>query len=125
MKQADTLLNAGQSYAAWEIVAKTFQRFPDDVPLSTKYADLATEVAEFVRALKKANGLEEEQKGSSLAWYLSARRYYPQSDFAQKGIDRLVNDILPDEAEVSLPPVGDDAPFFPVENETDSSVSFP
>ncbi|NNE90716.1 MAG: hypothetical protein HKN23_03635 [Verrucomicrobiales bacterium] len=98
MKQADTLLNAGQSYAAWEIVEETFQQFPDDVPLSAKRSDLSTEVAEFVRALKTAENLEENQKGSSLTWYLAARRYYPQSKFAKDGIDRLVNEILPDES---------------------------
>ncbi len=113
MKQADTLMNAGQSHAAWEIVEKAFQRFPDDVPLSSKRSDLSTEVAEFVRALKTAENLEEAQKGSSLAWYLAARRYYPQSDFAKQGIDRLVNEILPDDAapqaSASLPPLPDPA----------------
>ena len=128
MKQADTLMNAGQSYAAWEIVEKTFQRFPDDVQLSSKRSDLSTEVAEFVNALKNARNLEENQKGSSLAWYLSARRYYPQSDYAKQGIDRLVNEILPDDAASSIPPSSSpntDLPPLPENGGTSASVTFP
>ncbi len=97
MKQADTLKKAGNEYAAWEIVERSFQKFPDDVPLSTKRSDLATGVASFVRALKNGENLEtRKQFGSSLAWYLSARRMFPQSEFAQEGIARLVDHILPE-----------------------------
>jgi len=102
LKQAETLEQAGNAHAAWELVEKTFQRFPDDVPLSAKRSDLATGVAPFAKALKTAENLEERQQyGSSLAWYLSARRIYPQSEFAEDGIDRLVDHILPEEDDVS------------------------
>ncbi|MDF1755036.1 MAG: hypothetical protein P1U89_19765 [Verrucomicrobiales bacterium] len=98
LKQAETLKNAGNGYAAWEIVEKTFRKFPDDVALSAKRSDYATDVAEFVKALKKAQNLEERgQRGSSLAWFLSARRIYPQSENAAEGIKRLVDDILPED----------------------------
>ncbi len=98
MKQADTLAKAGNSHAAWEIVEKTFQRFPDDVALSAKRSDLATEVAPFAKALTSAGNLEQrKQYGSSLAWFLAARRIYPQSEFADEGIKRLVDHILPEE----------------------------
>ncbi len=108
MKQADTLAKAGNNHAAWEIVEKTFQRFPDDVALSAKRSDLATDVAPFVKALKSAENQEQrKQYGSGLAWFLSARQIYPQSEFASEGIKRLVDQILPEEgASVSL---GDDA----------------
>lgn len=97
LKQAETLKNAGNGYAAWEIVEKTFQKFPDDVALSAKRSDYATDVADFVTALKKAETLEDRgQKGSSLAWFLSARRIYPQSENAASGIKRLVDAIMPD-----------------------------
>jgi hypothetical protein len=98
MKQADTLAKAGNNYAAWEIVEKTFQRFPDDVALSAKRSDLATDVAPFVRALKNAENQENRRQfGSSLAWFLSARQIYAQSEFAEEGIRRLIDNILPEE----------------------------
>jgi hypothetical protein len=98
MKQADALAKGGNAYGAWEIVERMFKRFPDDQPLGTKRSNLATSVAEFVGALKKAENLEERnQAGSSLAWYLKSRKIYPNSTFAQEGIGRLVDRILPDE----------------------------
>lgn len=98
LKQAEALSKGGNRYGAWEIVEKVFKRFPDDQPLGTKRSDLATDVAEFVGALKKAENLEERnQSGSSLAWYLKSRKLYPNSTFAQEGIGRLVDRILPDE----------------------------
>ena len=61
-------------------------------------SDLATDVAEFVSALKNAERLEERrQNGSSLAWYLKARKMYPHSVFAKRGIGRLVDEILPND----------------------------
>lgn len=97
MKQADTLAKAGNNFAAWEIVEKTFERFPDDVTLSAKRSDLATDVAPFVKALKNAENQENrKQFGSGLAWFLSARQIYPQSEFAEEGIKRLIDQILPE-----------------------------
>lgn len=98
MKQSDTLKKAGNNYAAWEIVEKTFQKFPDDVALSAKRSDLSTDVAPFVKALKTAENLERrKQYGSGLAWFLNARQIYPQSEFADEGIGRLIDRILPEE----------------------------
>ncbi len=105
LKQAETLKKSGNPHAAWEIVEKTFKKFPDDVPLSSKRSDLSTDVAEFVKALKKAENLEaRSQKGSSLTWFLSARQIYPQSEYASDGIKRLSDAILPEEAESSDEP---------------------
>jgi hypothetical protein len=98
IKQADTLAKAGNNHAAWEIVEKTFHRFPDDVSLSAKRSDLATDVAPFVKALKNAENQENrKQYGSGLAWFLSARQLYPQSEFVEEGIKRLIDNILPEE----------------------------
>ncbi|MEM9016103.1 MAG: hypothetical protein AAGC68_03755, partial [Verrucomicrobiota bacterium] len=102
MKQAETLNKAGNSHAAWEIVERTFQKFPDDVTLSAKRSDLSTDVAPFVKALKNAENLEaRNQFGSSLTWFLSARQIYPQSEFAQEGIQRVIDQILPEDGSVS------------------------
>ena len=97
MKQSETLSKAGNAHAAWEIVERTFQKFPDDVILSSKRSDLATDVATFVKALKNAENLENrKQFGSSLTWFLSARQIYPQSEFATDGIQRVIDEILPE-----------------------------
>lgn len=98
LKQAETLKKAGNDHAAWEIVEQTFQKFPDDVDLSAKRSDLATDVATFVKALKNGENQEaREQHGSSLAWFLTARQIYPQSEFVGDGIQRLIDHILPEE----------------------------
>jgi len=99
MKQAETLQKAGNPHAAWEIVEDIFKRFPDDVSLSAKRSDLSTDVAPFVKALKTAENLEaRRQYGSGLAWFLSARQIYPQSEVASEGIQRLVEQILPEDS---------------------------
>lgn len=99
MQQADALAKGGNPYAAWETIEQVFQKFPDDSPLGTVRSDLATDVAEFVSTLKTAESLESRgQTGSSLAWFLKSRKIYPNSLFAREGIERLVDQILPDQA---------------------------
>ena len=52
---------------------------------------------DFVRTLRTAEKLGEKGViGSSLAWYLKARKLYPASDFAEEGINRLVKEVLPE-----------------------------
>ena len=55
------------------------------------------EAAEFVRTLRGAQDLEKKDLlGSSLSWYLKAKKLYPGSSFAGDGIDRLVKKIVPE-----------------------------
>ena len=76
-------------------------------------SDLATDVAEFVSSLKKAERLEErDQNGSSLAWYLKARKMYPNSVFAKRGIGRLVDEILPNDGAADSSEEGGDSGSF-------------
>jgi len=50
-----------------------------------------------VRTLRSAQDMEKrDQVGSSLAWYLKAKKIYPQSDFAGDGIERLAKAIVPE-----------------------------
>ena len=57
---------------------------------------LTTSVGAFVSTLEKAKQLEQNnQLGSSLAWYLKARRTYPHSTVAETGINRLLDKMLP------------------------------
>jgi hypothetical protein len=33
-----------------------------------------------------------------MAWFLKAQNIYPQSELAKSGVERLLNEILPDES---------------------------
>jgi len=90
----------GQNYAAWEQLAELREEFPDDPKLGRELELLAPKVADFTRALDRANQLEKRtppRTGSALSWYLKARDIHPQSKFAEEGVRRLVRDILPPE----------------------------
>ncbi len=96
MIQAGEIEKRGDFAGAWETLEKIYEQFPDDSKLNQMRANLTTEAADFVRTLRTGQKLEEKGEiGSSLAWYLKARKLYPASDFAQAGIDRLVKQALP------------------------------
>ncbi len=98
LAKASEFSKMGQSYAAYEQLAKLREEFPDDPLLGRELEQLAPDVADFTKALNRARELEERrdvQIGSALSWYLKARAIYPSSEMAQTGIDRLVGDILP------------------------------
>ena len=57
------------------------------------------DAAEFAHALERAESLEsKEQYGTSIAWFLKAKRIYPESSFAREGIARNSAAILPEKA---------------------------
>ena len=86
----------GDYAGAWEGIERMSKQFPDDTKLNELRANLTTEAAEFVRSIRTAQQLEQkDQIGSSLAWYLKAQKLYPPSEFAQEGIQRLVQKIVP------------------------------
>ena len=90
----------GQNYGAWEQLAEIREQFPDDPKLGRELELLAPKVADFTLALDKARQFENrspKQSGSSLSWYLKAKSIHPQSDQAEKGIQRLLDEILPEE----------------------------
>jgi hypothetical protein len=89
----------GQDYAAWEQLAALRKEFPDDPKLGGELERLAPDVADFTKALNKARDFEErkdQQVGSALSWYLKARSIYPRSDMAEAGIQRMLEEILPE-----------------------------
>ena len=95
--QANAMAQQSNFAGAWESVEKISSQYPDDNKLSQTRANLTTQAADFVRTLRSAQDLErKEQIGSSLAWYLKAKKLYPGSEFAGDGVDRLVKKILPD-----------------------------
>jgi hypothetical protein len=96
MIQAKEMAKQGDYAGAWEVAEKTFEKFPDDSKLNEMRADLTTQAADFVRTIRNAQDLEQkDQIGSSLAWYLKAQKIYPSSEFAQDGIHRLTEKVMP------------------------------
>ncbi len=100
--KANEFSNMGQDYAAYEQLAKVRERFPDDPKLGRELELLAPKVADFTKAINKAQQLEKrmpKQTGSAFAWYLRAQKVFPQSTIADEGINRLLQEILPDGGE--------------------------
>ena len=95
--KAREISQRGDPAGAWESVQAAQKEFPDDSELNQLRADLTTQASEFVQSLNQAGDLEKKgQPGSSLAWYLKARKKYPASQLAKEGIQRLSGQILPD-----------------------------
>ncbi len=95
--RAQEVEKRGDFAGAWESAERAFQQFPNDNKLNQVRANLTTQAAEFVRALRRAQELESKgQPGSALAWFLKAQQEYPASEFAREGITRINTQILPD-----------------------------
>lgn len=98
--KASEFSKAGQKEAAWEQLAEIRKDFPDDPKLGSELERLAPDVADFTKALMTAREFEErrdKQVGSALSWYLKARSIYPRSEMAEQGIERMLEQILPDD----------------------------
>jgi hypothetical protein len=93
--KSQSLVDAGQSYAAWEAIFETQNKYYDDPKIANAKAQLIGQVGNFTNSLTKAKKLEEggasPQTGSALSWYLKARDIYPQSKMAKEGIERIVS----------------------------------
>jgi hypothetical protein len=97
--KANEFSKMGQDYAAWEQLAVVREKFPDDPKLGRELELLAPKVADFTKALDRARQFESRtprQTGSAMAWYLKAQKIHPRSDFAEQGVQRLLQEILPD-----------------------------
>lgn len=102
--KANEFSKMGQDYAAWEQLAELRETFPDDPKLGREMEQLAPKVADFTKALDRARqfeGRNPQQTGSAMAWYLKARQIYPRSSMADAGIQRMLNQVLPDSAPAS------------------------
>ena len=102
--KASEFSKVGQDYAAWEQLAELREEFPDDPKLGRELELLAPKVADFTKALDRARQFEKRtpvQTGSALSWYLKARSIYPQSNLAETGAKRLVQEILPPDGGMS------------------------
>ncbi|HSI83103.1 MAG: hypothetical protein ACAI35_05510 [Candidatus Methylacidiphilales bacterium] len=97
--RAQELAKRDQYAGAWESVDRIAEQYPDDLKLAQVRADYTTRAAEFVNCIRRAQDLEKKKQfGSSLTWFLKARRLCPTSEFAKEGIDRIVNELMPTEA---------------------------
>lgn len=100
MEASQMLSDRGDRYGAWEQIMSLIEDYPDDQEANKLAVTLTKQVGEFVSTLEKAKRLEDNnQVGSSLAWYLKARRTYPHSNIAKKGINRLLDKMLPEDEE--------------------------
>ncbi len=105
--KANEFSKMGQDYAAWEQLALVREKFPDDPKLGRELELLAPKVADFTKALDRARQFEKrtpKQTGSAMAWYLKAQKIYPQSELAEQGVQRLLDEILPEDG-MPKPPV--------------------
>lgn len=97
-RQAST---RGNSFAAWEALAdlRQQQKFSKDPELGKEIEILTPKVSTFVDALQRAKEFEDsksDQTGSAIAWYLKARRIYPDSSMAEEGFQRVLEKVLPE-----------------------------
>jgi tetratricopeptide (TPR) repeat protein len=99
LNKASEFANLGNSFEAYEQLAELREEFPDDPKLGRELEKLAPTVALFTEALIRARQLEDrvpQQTGSSMSFYLKARGIYPRSKLAEEGIQRLLDEILPE-----------------------------
>jgi hypothetical protein len=95
IEKANTLRGNGDSFGAWEAVELAAADYPQDIKLNSMRGELAGRGAEFVAAISRAKEAESRQDlGYSLTWYAVAQRYYPPSQIANKGIERLSKQLL-------------------------------
>jgi len=99
-EKANYMVMNGDVDGAWETIELAVKDWPDDMKLNKLLASLSERSADFVSALDKAREAEDKKEyGYSLTWYVNAQGYYPASQLANDGIDRLSKQILSPEAE--------------------------
>jgi Flp pilus assembly protein TadD len=97
--KAAEFANMGNGYAAYEQLAALREEFPDDPKIGRELEKLAPTIASFTEALHRAKKLENRdpsQTGSAMSWYLKARSIFPRSKLAEEGIQRVLDEVLPE-----------------------------
>ncbi len=101
-EKANYMVMNGDVDGAWETIELATKDWPDDMKLNKLLASLSERSADFVSALDKARNAEAKKEyGYSLTWYVNAQGYYPASQLANDGIDRLSKQILSPEADAA------------------------
>ena len=94
-EKANMLVMNGDVDGAWETIELAAKDWPDDMKLNKLLANLSGRSADFVSALNKARDAESKKElGYSLTWYVNAQSFYPASQIANEGIDRVSKQIL-------------------------------
>ncbi len=94
-EKANMMAMNGDVNGAWETIELAAKDWPDDMKLNKLLAQLSERSADFVSALNKARDAEaKKQLGYSLTWYVNAQGFYPPSQIANDGIDRVSKLIL-------------------------------
>lgn len=90
VEKANLMLRAGDAYGAWEVLELAGRAWPEDGELNRLRADLTVSTADLAGALNRARQAEQRgQEGLALSWYATALGYYPGSELAREGIERL------------------------------------
>ena len=97
LAQSEKLAQVGDKYGAWEAVETVGKDYPNDPEINSRRASLSAQASDLAHALSKADEFEDrKQHGAALAWFLKARKLYPQSQFAKDGVERVSTVLMPD-----------------------------
>lgn len=93
--QAKELSRLKNNFAAWEIIEKVYQMYPEDQELNRMRSDLTLRASNFAAAISKAEeSLQNGDKWEALLGFIRAKQIYPMSSFANDKIAGLAEEIL-------------------------------
>ena len=96
LAKIEGLAEKNDPWGAWEMANEAATTSGNDIELNQLLTKLTKKVADFVKILDKAKVLEDGgHAGMGLTYYLKAKRIYPNSIYAEAGITRLLDEILP------------------------------
>jgi hypothetical protein len=96
LAKIEGLSEKNDPWGAWEMAKEAATDSGDDIELNQLLTALTLKVTDFVKILGKAKALEDSgHSGMGLTYYLKAKRIYPNSMYAEKGISRLLDEVLP------------------------------
>ncbi len=93
IKEAETYYSRGHAPAAWELIDIAIQQYPNNLELSKAKALYSSKAATFSNTISKAKDFEQKSPISAraLTWYLKAEAIYPDSQYANEGISRIID----------------------------------
>ena len=93
--QAEEFGKQNNPYFAWDILEKARAIDEDDPVLARSFAKLAPEVADYVKALRRAGEAESRKEyANALTYYLAAQDIFPASQACRQGIERVAPKYL-------------------------------
>ena len=103
LAKIEGLAEKNDPWGAWEMAKEASATSGDDIQLNQLLTALTLKVTEFVKILDRAKTLEDGgHSGMGLTYYLKAKRIYPNSMYAEKGINRLLDNVLPTSESLTL-----------------------